>query len=182
MKFKYLFLLIIIILSIYIIYNHNYKKTIYITSINSLNEKENYNPYLSNYLYKSSINYKYNIDYSNDKLEIENLIALIEKNNDNIQNIIHESNVIILSLGNIDIQTENYNEIINELKELFKKIRLLNNKEIIYISPYKIKNTYHIKELCHKYNIIFINGSSFINKRELLAQMIYRRIENIYSK
>ena len=181
MKLKYLLLLIIIITSVIIIYNHNYTKKINILSINSLNEKENYNTYLSNYLNKSNLNYNFNVDYTNDQLEIENLIALIDKNDKEFQNIIYSSDVIIISLGNIDIKTEKYNNIINELKELFKKLRYINSKEIIFISPYKIKSTTLIKELCHKYNIIFINGSSFLNKSELLAQMIYRKIEQQYN-
>ena len=181
MKYKYLLLIIIITISVILIYNHNYTKKINILSINSLNEQENYNTYLSNYLNKSNLNYNFNVDYTNDKLEIENLIALINKNKNEFQNIIHESDVILLSLGNIDIKEENYKTIINELEELFKKLRLINSKEIIFISPYKVKNTTIIKDICHKYNIYFINGSSFINKSELLAQMIYRKIESQYN-
>ncbi len=181
MKIKYLLLLIVIVISVFIIYNHNYTKKINILSINSLNEQENYNNHLSNYLNKSNLNYNFNVDYTNDQLEIENLIALIEKNNNEFQSIIHESDVIIMSLGNVDIKVENYKTIIKELQELFKKLRLINSKEIIFISPYKLKNTTSIKDICHKYNIYFINGSSFINKSELLAQMIYRKIESQYN-
>ena len=181
MKIKYLLFIILLISSIYLIYNKNYKKEIDILSINSLNKEEDYNPYLSKYLEKSKINYKFNIDYSNELLEIENLIALIDKNDKEIQRKIHSSNIIILSIGNVDMKTENYKVILQELKELFKKLRTINTKEIIYISPTDLISTTLIKELCHKYNIIFINGHSFDSKNELLAQMIYRKIDSQYN-
>ena len=127
------------------------------------------------------MNYNLNIDYSNDSMEIENLLAIIDNNKDNIQNKINNADVLLLSIGNIDIENESYKTIYNELKELFKKIRLINNKEIIYISPYKIKSTILIKKLCKEFNILFINGSSFINKKNLLSQMIYRKIDSTYN-
>lgn len=166
---------------IYLIYNHSYQKTINIVSINSLNDNENYNTYLSDYLLKANLNYKLNVDYSNNSLEIENLIALINKNDNNIQNKIHLSDTLIISIGNIDYKTEDLKTIINELKELFKLIRSINSKEIIFVSPYSIKNTYNLKELCNRYNIIFINGSSFKDKPSLLAQMLIKRLENTWN-
>ena len=181
MKLKYFIFIIILLLSVYFIYSNNVKKDINILSINSLNKKDDYNPYLSNYLNNSNLNYKINVDLSNEQLEIENLIAKIEKNENEIQIKIHDSDIIILSLGNIDIKTESYTDIYKDLKELFKKIRNINYKEIIYISPSNLKSTTLIKELCHKYNIVFINGSSFKDKNNLLAQMIYRKIENQYN-
>ena len=177
MKTKILFLFFISSFFIFLIYNFNYQKQINILSINSLFDEENYNKYLSEYLNNSKLNYNLNIDYSSSKLEIENLNALLSQNKNEINSKINSSDVLIISLGNIDILTEDYQEILNELKELFKHLRLINSKEIIFISPCKIKSTTLIKELCHKYNILFINGSSFINKPNLLAQMIYRKIE-----
>ena len=180
MKLKLILLIVISSFIIYITYNHNYKKTINITSINSLYEKDNYNKYMSSLLSKSELSYNYNIDYSNDKLEIENILTKINNNEHEIQVLLHKSNAIILSLGNIDYKDEELKVIIDELNELFKKIRLINNKEIYYVSPPNFKNTTYIKEICHKYNIIFINGASFQNKPELLAQILYKKIESSY--
>ncbi len=177
MKIKYLIMIMLAILSVYIIYNNNYNKTINILSISSV--KDNYNPNLSNYLTNSSLKFNLNIDYSTN-LEIENLIGLINNNKNKIQSIINNSDIIILNIGNIDILTEDTKTIINELKELFILLRKINSKEIIYISPNNIKNTIYIKELCQKYNILFINSSSF-NNNEQLSRTIYRKIESQYN-
>ena len=182
MKTKMFILLLIPLFILYITYNSTYKKIINIVSINSLNNNENYNYYLSDLLSKSQLNYNYNIDYSNDSLEIENLVSKIDNNSDNIQSSLHKANIIILSIGNIDYKEENLNVIINELNVLFKRIRAINNKQIYYISPSIIKNTNNIKELCHKNDIIFLNGSSFKNKNVLLSQLIFRKIESVYNQ
>ena len=177
MKLKYLIMIFLVIISVYIIYYSNYTKTINILSISSV--KDNYNPYLSNYLNNSKLNYNLNIDYSTS-LEIENLTAIINSNKNEIQSIINNSDIIILNIGNIDILTEDTKTILNELKELFTLLRKINTKEIIYISPKNIKNTIYIKELCKKYNILYINGSSYSNN-ELLSAIIYRKIESKYN-
>ena len=182
LKIKILLLFIISSLIISIIYNHTYEKTVNIVSINSLYERENYNGYISELLRKSKINYNYNIDYTNENMEIENLIMKIENNDNQIQGLLHKSDVIIISIGNIDYKNEEFKTIIQELEQLFKKIRSINNKQIYYVSPSIIKNTSYIKEICHKYNIIYLNGSSFRNKYNLLAQIIFNKIDSMYSK
>ncbi|MBR1417126.1 MAG: hypothetical protein IJ572_04840 [Bacilli bacterium] len=182
MKIKIILLIIISSFTIYIIYNRYYEKTINITSINSLNDQENYNKFLSEYLSNTKLNYKLNIDFTNKDLEIENLLAIIQNNEGQIQSILHDSEIIILSIGNIDYKTEDLKTIINEINKLFKLIRNLNNKQVFFVSPYKIKNTTQIKELCHKYNIIFLNGSSFQNKSFLLAQLLTKKIANSWEK
>lgn len=182
LNFKIILLFIVSSLIIYITYNHTYKKTINVISINSLEKEENYNLYLSELLSRSKLNYKYNIDYSNENLEIENLILKIESNDNNIQESLHKADVVLLSVGNIDYEIEDLNTIIKELNTLFKKIRLLNNKQIFYIIPSKIKNTIYIKDMCHKYNIIFINGSSLKNRGDILSQIIFKKVESTYTK
>ena len=168
------------LITIYI-YNKNYQKVLTVTSINSLSSEEDFNPYLSSIFSKSSINYDFNIDYTNNSIEIENIIGMIN-NDDKFKNIIHSSNVIIISLGNIDKLNEDINTITKELKELFKLVRKLNNQEIIYVSPYSFNNTVMIKEECNKNNILFINGRSFKNSPTLIAQILYKSIENAWNK
>ncbi len=182
MKIKIILLILISSFIIYITYNHTYKKTINIVSINSLYEKENYNVYISSLLSKSKLNYNYNIDFTKDNMEIENLLSKIENNDKDIQAILHKADAIILSIGNIDYKNEDLKTIITELDALFKRIRLINKKQIYYVSPVIIKNTNHIKETCHKYNIIFLNGSSFRNKNNLLAQLLFKKIESVYNQ
>ena len=182
MKIKILILIIISSFTLYITFNHTYKKTINIVSINSLYEKENYNGYISELLNNSKLNYNFNIDYCNENMEIENLLSKIENNDKQIQVHLHKADIIILSIGNIDYKSEDLKTILNELDSLFKSIRLINNKQIYFISPTIIRNTSQIKQICHKYNIIFLNGSSFRNKNNLLAQLIFNKIESVYNQ
>ncbi len=181
MKIKLLLLIIGVFFITYKIYNYNYTKKINITSINSLLKENNYNFELAKLLEKDQNIYNYNIDFSNEYMEIENLIGKINNNYNNLLQILHNSDISIISVGDIDYKTEKLSIILEELKELFSIIRKINTKEIIYISPYNIKNTLHIKELCKKYNIIFINGNSFNNKI-LLSKQIYLNIKTYWNK
>ena len=158
MKYKILLLIIISSLITYLLYNKYYQEHIDILSINT-SDKFNYNNTLAEYLDNK---YNFNIDYSNSSLEIENLTNLIKEDN-KIKNAIHKSEYIILYIGNIDMLTENNKQILKEYNTLFKKLRSYNNKKIIFLSPINFKDIYYLKELCHKYNIVFINTSSYLN-------------------
>ncbi len=163
MKYKLLLLTIIATCLTYIIYTKYYHMDINITSINSFSVTNNYNEYLSNEITNNNLNYKLNVDYSSPDLEIENLIALITNNSNQIQTTIHNSEVIIISVGNIDLKTESIKTILNEYKKLFILLRKYNNKQIIILSPLTFKNINDLKELCREYNLNFINTSSYIN-------------------
>ena len=182
MKLKIIIIIILSSIITYIIYTKNYIRHINITSINSLSKEDNYNKHISNILINSEFDYNLNIDFTNEKMEIENLISKINNNENKIQSIIHESDAIIISIGNNDILTEDKNTINDELSKLFKLLRNLNIKEILFVSPKEFKITDDIKRICHKYNIIFINGYSFKNKSILLAQYIISKIESVYNK
>lgn len=119
MKYKLLLLTIIATLVTYYIYSKYYHMKINITSINSYAINNNYNESLSNEITNNNLNYKLNVDYSSSDLEIENLIALINNNANKIQSVIHNSEVIILSIGNIDMKTETTKVILQEYKKLF---------------------------------------------------------------
>lgn len=163
MKLKLILLVLIASTITYYIYNKYYHMEINITSINSLSPNNNFNESLSSEIANNNLNYKLNVDYSSANLEIENLIALINNNTSKIQSIIHNSEVIIISLGNIDMLTENTKNIINEYKILFSLLRNYNSKEIIFLSPLQFKAITDLKSICQKYNIIFINTSSYLN-------------------
>ena len=182
LKIKIMLLFIIVCLIVFITYNFAYNKETNIISINSLYKTDNYNIYLSKLFTNSKINYSLNVDFSNEDLEIENLLNNIRNNENSIQTYLHNADAIILSIGNIDYKNESLNTIISELETLFKNIRLINTKQVFYISPSIIKNTTEIKSICHKYNIIYLNGSSFRNKNNLLAQIIFHKIDSLYNK
>lgn len=161
MKYKLFLIIIGATIITFLIYHYCYHFQANITSINSLSTQNNYNEQLSNIL-STNNKYKFNIDYSSPDLEIENLIALIQNNNHSIQNTIHNSEVIIISIGNVDMKTESTKTILKEYSYLFKLIRKYNNKEIIFLCPITFKNITELKDLCHTNNIIFINTSSYI--------------------
>ena len=177
MKLKILLLSFLSIICIIIIYNSSYEKIIKVTSINSLDKSLNYNNSLSSYLSSSNIKIQFNIDFTDENMEIENLIARINNNDYKIQSVIHNSNTLVLSLGNIDLKSEKKGLITNELIELFKLIRSIYNKEIIFIS---FNNITSIKDICRKYNIKYINGNSYKNNIDLLAKQIYLDIYNTW--
>ena len=141
MKLRTIIFIILLIISVNIVFNKNYKKTINILSITSL-PSYNYNNDLSE-IYSNNKHYNLNIDFSNEHMEIENLIGKIYNNTNNIKNIIHKNDVIILSIGNNDYKTEELANILKELTELFKEIRKINHKKNnIYKSiQYKKHNT-----------------------------------------
>ena len=111
-------------------------------------------------------------------MEIENLISLIEHNTNNIQNIIHYSKVLIISIGNNDFKEEKQKTILTEYKQLFQLLRKYNNNEIIFISPNNIRCHEELKSLSNNYQIIYINKSS-INNNELLVNNILKKITYI---
>ena len=163
MKYKLLLLTIIATCITYFIYTKYYHMDINVTSINSYSITNNYNESLSNDINSNNLNYKLNVDYSSPDLEIENLIALINNNNNKIQTTIHNSEVIIISIGNVDLKTESIKTILLEYKKLFTLLRKYNNKQIIILSPLSFKNINDLKDLCREYNFNFINTSSYIN-------------------
>lgn len=182
MRYKILLFLLLSSFVIFFTYNFNYKKHVNIVSINSLANNQEINYYVAEKLGESKVNYNYNVDFSSSSLEIENFMAIIDNNENNIKEILHKADVIILSIGNNDIKNEELNIVVNEFNMLLKKIRSINSKKIIYISPPQIVNSIHMKELCKKYNIMYINGLSYKNNEKNMYQSIINKINNIYNK
>ena len=180
MKIKLLLLILIATILTILIFKNNYKYNINITSINSLSKEEDYNPLLIEKINSKLNNAFINIDFSNEDMEIENLISLIEHNTNNIQNVIHYSKVLIISIGNIDFNEEKLKTILTEYKKLFQLLRKYNNYQIIFISPNNIKCHEELKNLSNNYQIIYINKSSFSNN-QLLVNNILKKITYIKS-
>ncbi len=170
MKLKIFFLILGSSLLTYIIFTTNINNTITITSIYDKTTimPENFNTYLKEYL-NNSIGYTY-YEYANDNLEIENVIDAINENKNNIQEKIHNSKVLIVYLGEFELQKENFklDELVINLNELFVSLRKLNNYQIIYISPYSMKSSYALKDLCKSKNIDFISLSNYFKNTDLL--------------
>ena len=162
MKYKLFILILITTLLTIIIYKHNYHQSIKITSINTLEQDNNYNELLITKLNKVLPDAKINIDFTDETLEIENLIELIKENKNNIQNIIHESKVIILYIGNNDLSNEKVKNILNEYKRLFQLLRKYNNKQIIFISPFNFKYQSELINISNNYKLTYINSISYI--------------------
>ena len=171
MKKKIILLIIISTIITFIIYKYNYKQIINITYIDTYNNNDILLTKLNEYIPNSLIN----IDYSDNTLEIENLLSLIEHNTNNIQRILYKSKVIILSIGNNDSQ-EKTKTILNEYKQLFKLIRKYNNNEIIFISPPSFKNKTQLKEITNIYKINYINIDSYINNNKIDNNLLTNRI------
>ena len=72
-------------------------------------------------------------------------------------------------------------KIVEEKSKIINNVNNIDNNNILN-SPKEFKITDDIKRICHKYNIIFINGYSFKNKSILLAQYIISKIESVYNK
>lgn len=182
MKFKILLLLIISSILTFIIYNCAYKQSIYITSINTLSSNYNYNKKLSEKLLNKNSNINFNVDYSDETMEIENLIAEIQNNKNKIQFVIHKTKILIISIGNNDVNNESSKTILNEYKLLFELLRKYNNKQIIFISPYNYKYQTEIKNISSNFSIDFINYSSYTVENNITEPNLNKLVNNIVNK
>lgn len=182
MKFKILLLLIISSILTFIIYNCTYKQSIYITSINTLSSNYNYNKKLSEKLLNKNSNINFNVDYSDETMEIENLIAEIQNNKNKIQFVIHKTKILIISIGNNDVNNESSKTILNEYKLLFELLRKYNNKQIIFISPYNYKYQTEIKNISSNFSIDFINYSSYTVENNITEPNLNKLVNNIVNK
>lgn len=193
MKLKLLFLILAATFLTYLIFTTNNKKNYDIISIydKTTTINPNYNDYLKEML-TSKINFNYTEPFNNKNLEIENVIAIIETNQNKIQEKLNQAEIIIIHLGDFEILKEEIpvSDIIIQLSQLLKIIKNINNKQIIFLSPVNAPSSYLFKDLCNKYKIYFINSSNYLNQSDYennivtesghkkLAKIIYK---NIYS-
>lgn len=165
MKIKLFFLFLASIILTYLIYTTNTNEYLVVTSIydDTTTPVINYNKYLKEKLDNTIYTTYY--EYHNSNFEIENVTSNIKDNTNDIQVKLNSSSSIIIYLGNFEIEKEDTNtvSIYNDLEKLFILIRKYNHKQIIYLSPSKGYGSYLLKELCNKYNIVFINTLSLLN-------------------
>ena len=184
MKRKYLIILFFISIFCIIIYNIFKTNKINYVAI-GVNNKESirymYEDYFIDYLKSKKILKEANKNYVRWYYEIDDILSLIDNANSKVNNgktktitnIIHEANIITLSLGSNEIEhiiNTNYIDLDNKevfksvdkmiikYRELLEKIRQLSNSKIIIIGYY--------------------NKFDFNDKRYVLSNNIYSYAEN----
>lgn len=150
----------------------------------------------NNYLLEEMATIKTYNDYSFQNNNISKLITIIEKNkkvnNTYIKQLIHNANVITISVGMDEIVKYGITDEVNEeylhsfiiqYEKLIKQIRKINDNQIIIIGFYD--NTYlskstiiilnsHLANIADKYNAIFLDINPIIkNENYFLKKESY---------
>lgn len=189
MKIKTLIGLIIIALIIFIIYILNVDKDIYYVNISDSNIK--YNSYIKKELKTKSKLEKY-VNYVDEDYRITDLINDINTNkniNDNqtIQNALIKADILTIKIGSNELEYKANNrninklfdysdEMIKDLEELFKLLKIYDKEKIYFIGFYNKKSPYYdeiynylnlkIQDMCNDYDIDFINIGDLDKKLE----------------
>ncbi len=150
----------------------------------------------NNYLLEEMATIKTYNDYSFQNNNISKLITIIEKNkkvnNTYIKQLIHNANVITISVGMDEIVKYGITDEVNEeylhtfiiqYEKLIKQIRKINDNQIIIIGFYD--NTYlskstiiilnsHLANIADKYNAVFLDINPIIkNENYFLKKESY---------
>ena len=185
---KKILITIIIILSIFLIYNIFKDKKIYYVSISDITSKDNtksygYIDYIEDYLDELNLLEKHTeINLNEDRITdiIRNINDNIEYEDRTIKNILIKADILTLSVGYNDLisKLDNYNNYevnsyiktyLDDLDKLFKLIREYDKEDIVMVGYYNIYNKDYdeiidyinneVKKLSNKYKISFINPS-----------------------
>ena len=178
---KKILLIIFIIINIFIIYILNIdKKTYY---VNLSDNKVEYSTIIKNKIGKKLEKY---INYTNNDYRVTDLINDINdnieiKDNQTIQNALIKADILTIKIGNNELNYKANNKNINELfeysdeliddiEELFKLIRIYDKEKIYFIGFKNDKTSYYdeiyeylnlkLKDLCSNYDIIFVDNIS----------------------
>ena len=168
MKFKLLLLGIISIVIVYLIYETNPPRNPYILSIydkTTLNDP-NYNDVIKQSLKKSNPSITYDTSFSKYNFEIENLKDYLLENKFTIKQAIRKADLIIIHLGKYELENGiNYNsevskEILVDLEIIYKQLRKITSKNIIFIPPGNISQTLDkaLNNLSADYHITYLNN------------------------
>ena len=199
MKYRFLIIVFLIFLLIFVIYSLNKDKKIYYFNI--MDNKYSFLTY--NRLLKKNIpNLEKYISYEKEDIRITDLIRDIDDNKEidhkKIQNILVKADLITLSIGNNEINykiktakvSELYDyidEVLNDLEKLLKQIRFYS-KEKIYLIGFYIDNDYYTEllnyinvktaDLCNNYNIVYLEQNNIFNKTTNVD--IYKKVKKSY--
>ena len=202
-RYKLLIIIFVSITSIFIIYKFLNHKKEYIVSIGDYlstgkilySNNKNYNKYL-----KENNNKLFLKEYCKDDLTTYNVLDLIKNNESKINFYIRNANIIILNIGNFELN--NYKELSNEIiidflnniYTILENIRKLNDGKIILFSIFNDSNKYDIinkkllsysKEFNTKYidlNKLDMNYYYNINGKFYLNSKAYYKISKMIIK
>ena len=182
---KKIIFLFVIIINVFMIYVVTLNKNIYYLSLgdymalgvnNQMRITGGYNTYIKNYLQKKDKLKLFNDEFVVNNYHTTDLINDIldnKKVDATIQNALIKADITSLSIGNNDLLfelqgTNNFDEIINDIDELFGLIRKYTKEEVIVNSfhyPYDVKiddiekkvifMNERLNELCDKYHFIY---------------------------
>ena len=149
-----------------------------------------YNDYLKEYFKSKHLLKKYNDSYAFKNNKLEELLEDIKnnvvdkKNNLNIQQIIHKSDIITISIGEEeliklqitkDLSKEVLDEYIYNYDELIKVLKDITDAKIVIIGLYENKYldksnviivNSNLSNIAIKYNIVFININDLMLNKE----------------
>ncbi len=206
MKWKVLFVFIVIISLTFFIYFFNQDKKIYYVDIkDSVPKKLDYNNYIYNNLKKENKLEKYISNFSNKDYRITDLIKDIDQNkmidNQTIQNALIKADIITLKIGSNELNYKINNDEINELFEycdtltidlenLFKLVRKYSKEQIYFIGLYNNHSEFYneiydylnlkIEDLCNEYDIVYIKASNLDNRNNNIK--ISEKIDKFINK
>lgn len=188
-KIILLIIVMVIVFGIYILFRNDKKTLLFLGDSYSLGynkyskEDYGYNDYLKEYFInelKDSIENFRESDY-----RITDLINDIKYNKSidgrTIQNALIKSDILTISIGSEEYNKKNLfysedaiyeyiNEMIIDLEELFKLIRLYCKEEIYYVSFFSSNDKLleylnrQVDDLCKKYNITYVCGNCILDR------------------
>ncbi len=198
-KYKLIIIILVSVILTYFIYFYNKDKKITIMAMgDSVASGEtsynidgiSYNDYLKEYFKSKHLLKKYNDSYAFKNNKLEELLEDIKnnvidkKNNLNIQQIIHKSDIITISIGEEeliklqitkDLSKEVLDEYIYNYDELIKVLKDITDAKIVIIGLYENKYldksnviivNSNLSNIAIKYNIVFININDLMLNKE----------------
>lgn len=183
MKIKTLIISLIIVIIVFLIYIKNIDNKIYLLNLTTTDE---YTNEVLIYLNKTKKLEHYVDNFITKEDRITDLIRYINENkkikiknkNYTLQNALIKSDIVILKIGDIEINYfENYDDIdeyINDLNNLFIITRKYCKEKIIYVGNYVKDSSYQkyvndkVKRLCKKYKIEYIENDNLIIESKIL--------------
>lgn len=224
---KKVFLILILFLSCYFIYNATIDKKIYYLSVGDYLSKGSneygvvsygYSDFVKDYLLNNNLLEGYNKIFTNNDYQVADIVKVLQyneqKEEESLNRLIKKADIITISLGmndlynkleknNQNVYTYIDNMIINYDK-ILKYINNFRHKDVFILGyyNYSTKNNdifdyanYKLKELCKRYNYIYIdlsdifsnNPNYFSNNQKLIpnidgyekiSQIIVEKIKN----
>ena len=169
MKFKLLLLAILSTFIVYLIYESNPPTKPYILSIydKTTLTNPNYNDVIKSNLQKTSPKITFDTSYAKYNFEIENFKDYLLENKYEIKQAIRKSDLIIINLGKYELSynSEVSKEILIDLETIYKQLRKITSKNIVYIPPKNISKTLDraLNNMSADYHITYLNDHNNIS-------------------